>query len=301
MQNNAKETNTFKSELIHYYEAIEAILPGARKYGMFRTHFGMLPEKMPSDYCYFRTIFDPLFNINYTEKVHGAMDNLHKQIFDKYSQFPKNVLDVGCGTAGTLKILSEQWPNAQLTGVNINEKQLSVAGEHCIDKNNIKLIQQDILNYFTENKFDLIYFIESAFHIPKKDELVFNLNKLLQTNGEICIVDIFFQERFSKSGNLGNDLFDYRTLNYWKNLFGICQIKSYEYIDISENVANLIMIRTTEKEFLNDIAAPLINEHPDKEMYLTQLKNVYSGYVKLQRLLSLNILNYGILRMRKME
>lgn len=299
-QNSAFDNQKLSSDdLIHYYEAIELLLPSARRKGVYRSHFGMLDKKLPNDYCYFRSIFNPDQNTKYLNDIELAMNNMHKIIFGKYITPPKKVLDVGCGTAGTLKLLAEKWNETDFHGVNINMAQLNIAEKHCKLNKNISLYYQNILDYQTNDKYDLVYFIESAFHIKEKEQLVDIINNVLNYNGEIIIVDIFYPERFANQKTGSDTLFDYKTISYWNKLFSEYNISQYEFIDISEQVSNLIVIKASQNEFLNELAIPLIDNHPNKNEYIKQLKDVYSGYVKLQKLLAKNILKYGILRFRK--
>ena len=77
------------------------------------------------------------------------------------------------------------------------------------------------------------------------------------------------------------------------------RIEFIEFDNLSDQVANMITITTPPADFRKDYVAPIVELSKNKEVYTEQIMGAFSGYSKLQRLLKLKILNYGIMRFRK--
>jgi len=70
----------------------------------------------------------------------------------------KNILDVGIGTGGVSLCLLNHNPNATITGIDISQEMLDACQQNIKlnEFNNIKLLKQDILNWSTPERFDLV-------------------------------------------------------------------------------------------------------------------------------------------------
>ena len=69
----------------------------------------------------------------------------------------KNVLDVGIGTGGVSLCLLAHNPNTIITGIDISQEMLDICQQNiCLNKSNIKLLNQDILKWSTTERFDLV-------------------------------------------------------------------------------------------------------------------------------------------------
>ncbi|MDK2849894.1 MAG: release factor glutamine methyltransferase [Candidatus Woesearchaeota archaeon] len=70
----------------------------------------------------------------------------------------KKVLEMGCGPAEVLTMLSQKFPSLEFTGADINRDALKVAKENIRKtKTKIKIIHSDLFSNIDE-KFDLILF-----------------------------------------------------------------------------------------------------------------------------------------------
>lgn len=290
-----------KPYLIEYYEAIEFLLDRTRKAtGMHRTHFGMF-DKPIDDYCWFDTIVNPLKSIRNHDAVTEGMNLLHHNLFPFYYKH-KRILDVGCGCGGTMKILAKDNPSSTVFGININEKQLNIAQNHFDDIGNAAVFNKNIYDLNSTEKFDIIYFIESAFHMKDKVELAKVISNNLKVGGEVYIVDVFYSDQLWEriSGKkLDKGLFHYLPIKEWQNIFSNNGLDIYRFKDISSSVANFLQIETPEEEFRENIAKPMYAELPNADIMLERIMEAYSGYVKLQKSLSKGFLRYGIIRALK--
>ena len=119
----------------------------------------------------------------------------------------KRVLDIGCGT-GLISIMAAQRCNALVTGVEIDSKaamQARINADNSPWRERIEIINSDLLQYTTENRFDTIvsnppYFVNSlkcddtsrtlARHSDSLDSNAFFIKcaELLSDNGCVSIV-----------------------------------------------------------------------------------------------------------------
>lgn len=290
-----------KPYLIEYYEAIEFLLDRTRKStGMHRTHFGMIESPL-ENYCWFDTIINPYKNRRNHDAVLDGMNLLHHNLFPFYYK-NQRILDVGCGCGGTMKILAKENPSSLVCGININEKQLGIAKEHFDDLGNVYVKNKNIYDLNSNEKFDIIYFIESAFHMEDKVKLAKVISNNLKTGGEVYIVDVFYSERFWQrisEKKLNQEFFHYLPVNEWQRLFKKFDLEIYRYKDISPMVANFLQIETSDIEFKEKIARPIFSELPNSSVMLDRIMDAFTGYKKLQKSLSKGLLQYGIIRAQK--
>jgi len=97
-----------------------------------------------------------------------------------YPENPGCVIDVGCARGTFLKMLSVEFPNAQLTGIDISERLIDEA-KKSVPNTNTELILSDVLEYSPEQSFDVaiasgILSVFDDFEVPLKKWLSW-LNK----------------------------------------------------------------------------------------------------------------------------
>jgi ubiquinone/menaquinone biosynthesis C-methylase UbiE len=298
--NTITKVQNESESLVHYYEAMELLLTNARNLGEYRTHFGCM-DTTDVNYCFFKAIAKPQLYCKMYNNLIFSTNNLHELIFKKIPTPPNTILDVGCGSGGTMLKLSEKWKRSHITGININAVQIDKA-KTLLKEKNTNLILDDFLKHQFDKKFDLIYFIESAFHIHNKVHLCEQLSKIIEINGEIIIVDIFYSDHiYNKVQGLAEkkQLFNYLSVNKWCELFDNHGIQFKEFVNISDKVANHITVNTKEDEFVNNIV-PMSNlDVYYKRHLLIKLLEAFNGYKKLSKQLRGKHLNYGILKFRK--
>lgn len=215
---------------------------------------------------------------------------------------PMRIADIGCGTGGTLDYLANHFPQHQLTGVNINAVQLRTARNHLTHHHQVELHQTDFFNFSPSTPFDLLYFMESAFHISNKEALCKKIAQCLEKGGELFLVDIFQQEQLFQrlSKRLPDQLFSYLSVSRWKELLEAYGLECTGYENISDPIANYCRITTTEQSFLEEIVPEIAptGTHLGQET-INNFKLVYHGYKRLSRQLKKGTLEYGILRFTK--
>lgn len=95
----------------------------------------------------------------------------------------EKILEVGCGRGFYLKILIDTLPHLDITGIDLNEKYLSVA-KGFINNNKVKLVKVDATNLPFKNKtFDRIIATEILEHIPNDQKAISEMYRVLKPDG----------------------------------------------------------------------------------------------------------------------
>ena len=111
----------------------------------------------------------------------------------------KTVLDIGVGTGGVTLCLLTHNPKADVTGIDISQEMLDACQKNFeLNNLNIKLLKQNILNWSTQDRFDLVitnppYFNgtpakHNAHHNIDIKEWVKHSCARVASNGWFCII-----------------------------------------------------------------------------------------------------------------
>ena len=100
------------------------------------------------------------------------------------------ILDLACGTGELAKLLLEQNPQQQITGVDISESMLEIAHNKLDTYSNVSLLRASVTSLpFDNDSFDLII-CANAFHYFENPELALTeMKRVLKPKGEVIILD----------------------------------------------------------------------------------------------------------------
>jgi ubiquinone/menaquinone biosynthesis C-methylase UbiE len=104
----------------------------------------------------------------------------------------ERVLDVGCGFGGTVASLNERFRKLDLTGLNIDERQLVRAREMVKPSadNKIEFRQGDACALpFADNSFDRMLAVECIFHFPSREAFFGEAHRVLKPGGVLSLSD----------------------------------------------------------------------------------------------------------------
>lgn len=104
------------------------------------------------------------------------------------------VLEIGCGNGWLSNKIADQ-VNSNVTGIDINNTELSDARVLWRQKKNLEFIYGDIRDdFFKSSHFDIIVFAASIQYFPSLPDILLVAISLLRPGGEIHILDTKFYE-----------------------------------------------------------------------------------------------------------
>jgi len=198
------------------------------------------------------------------------------------SKNPEKILDIGTGTGLIALMLAQRFPQAELTGIEIDqnafeEAQFNVAESKYSKR--ISVLHTSLQDFVSDEKFDLILSNPPFFELTHKEnsarnkarqqsdltfeELIFYANKLLAPNGKLAVIipfesETYFLDLASKSNLFpekithvkGNKNVPFkRSLLLFSRIQSIIQIDKLT-IEISRNVYTEDYISLTKDFYL---------------------------------------------------
>lgn len=106
------------------------------------------------------------------------------------------VLDAGCGVGGPALSLAKRF-EVQIEGITISDNQVAYAEENKARaelRGSVNFSQKDfhlLDEYYPENHFDIIYFLESLVHSNDPERVIRAVRKVLKPQGVLYIKDLF--------------------------------------------------------------------------------------------------------------
>ena len=111
-------------------------------------------------------------------------------LHDNHYQAGESLLEIGCGVGAVLKILTDRFPSLNLTGIDIQDKQIGFAREylssHGHSKIDLHIGDARVLPWANES-FDHIYMMWFLEHIKDLKPILFEAHRVLKKNGTITI------------------------------------------------------------------------------------------------------------------
>lgn len=133
------------------------------------------------------------------ETDHAGVYNICKKDYpDILKEIEKepfhDLLDAGCGTAPMLSLLTERFPDAHFTGIDLTPKMIEVAKSKHLP--NTEFVCGDCENLpFADNAFDVIICSQSFHHYPHPDAFFRSVSRCLRPNGRLILRDMTVKSR----------------------------------------------------------------------------------------------------------
>ena len=133
-------------------------------------------------------------NIDWIESYWDSINHPHrKYLIDEISEFtPMSILEIGCNCGPNLRLLANKFPDANITGIDINRMAVK-KGNEWFEQNgiaNVKLMEgkADNLYQFEDNSFDVVFADAVLIYIgPDKMKTVMEEIIRVARNGLILI------------------------------------------------------------------------------------------------------------------
>lgn len=131
--------------------------------------------------------------------IYGDMARLYHYLFGEEYDYsgqadaatrkaPENVrriVDGGCGTGGLTKLLAERYPEAEVTGVDLNSPMLDVAKEEN-SRENIEYRQENLLNFEENADIYAVFGTVNHFNEDEITEVFQNIFDSLNSGGVLA-------------------------------------------------------------------------------------------------------------------
>ncbi len=109
------------------------------------------------------------------------------------------ILDVGCGMGGSSIYLARNY-RASATGITISPIQVEMANEISAKQNvNAKFLLMDAEAMSFNERFDVVWSVESISHYQNKEAFFASATQLLNPGGTIAIIDWFKKENLDQA------------------------------------------------------------------------------------------------------
>lgn len=185
-------------------------------------------------------------------------------ILNKYNKNPKTILEMACGTGNLTKELAKNAFN--ITAFDMSDSMLSVAYDKLYMYNNVRLLNQNMINFDLNKKYDLIIAVcDSINYIIEPENLkntFMNVFEHLDENG-IFIFDI--NSKYKLKNIIGNNkfIYDKGDIYYvWEN----------EY-DYNLDIANFFLTFFVRDDNSNNTYIRFDEEHSEKAYEVYEIEN----------------------------
>lgn len=102
----------------------------------------------------------------------------------------RTVLDVACGTGTFERLVLLEYPNQEITGIDLSEKMLEIAEEKCRDYPNVSFQIASVTALpFGDRTFDTVISASAFHYFESPSAALLEMKRVLKPEGELMILD----------------------------------------------------------------------------------------------------------------
>lgn len=134
------------------------------------------------------------------------------------------IFDAGCGSGDMAQMIAKRYKKAQIYGMTLSQEQYKIAQKKHIMNKQVSIVHGDFEKTdFTNEKFDIIFFVDSICHATGEDKFraLKESYRTLKPGGKLIICDVFLQKDQSAWSNLFAFI-NQKVLDIWRvNMWGV--------------------------------------------------------------------------------
>jgi tocopherol O-methyltransferase len=153
---------------------------------------------------YFATLWGEHLHHGYWIRGDETKETALNQLVERLARIANirpgsKILDVGCGMGGSSIYLARNY-QANATGITISPIQVAMANELSAKQNvNAKFLLMDAEAMNFNERFDVVWSVESISHYQNKEAFFASAAQLLNPDGTIAVIDWFRKENLDQA------------------------------------------------------------------------------------------------------
>ncbi len=221
-------------------------------------------------------------NYGYWDETTAGQKEASERLVEKLLDFlpvrQGRVLDVACGKGATTRYLCRYFRPAQITGINISEKQVSIARRNAPDCD-FRVMDATRLD-FADASFDVVLCVEAAFHFRTRQRFFHEACRILKPGGWLLLSDILMCKEAEKRRRYRHEENYVRDESEYRRQLEAAGFARVELVDATEacwkgHFMNVVRF-FHEQYFAGEISRQQLADHlrlsydrvPDTEKYL---------------------------------